>query len=323
MVGLGMDSWASIVEEATYGSTPGSGESYHRFITEGLTSDIPVNVSKSLSGPSVQDTFQGPETDGGPLSVELLYEGFLLYLKHALGSYAGQADTPAAGANTHTFALLDALPIGLSIEIYKAAIPSGKVFLYEGGKIDSMNFIFNSGESMEAEIGLIAQSETPNTSASGVPSFPTYLPILWRYNTTMTIVGETSVPVKSGKILLNNNLTKDRFLMHQTIREPVRNLRRSVTGEVVVEFADLALYDKYRAGTTGAGSIVFTSDVAITGSTYYTLTFTFPKLQLTPKATPVISGPGPVEVPFSFLARHDGTDPELEIVIISGESVLS
>lgn len=322
MVGHGRDSWGSIVEEVTYGTSPGTGETYFEIISESLKQEIDIKSRRSLRGVSDRKTTLGNKVVGGDLALDLNFEGLGLLLKHAMGGYAFAADTPVAGANTHTFTLSDTLPTGLSIEISKGNIPSGDVFLYQGVKVNTLEFDLTPDEIIQLTCGLIAQTETADGAASGSPTYPSDLPVEWRYAGSLTLAGETTLDFEAGKIALDNMLRR-RFLMHDTTREPDRDGRRKVTGEAVVEFEDLALYNKYVAGTTGTLALTYTSDEFVTGATPYSMAITMPKIQLT-GLPPEVSGEGPITITWPFLSLHDGTSTDaLTIAIVNGETTLA
>lgn len=320
--GFGRGSWGSVVAETEYGTTPGTGESYFEIISEGVKMKSEPKVRRSLRGRSPRLTFMGNKLVSGPMSLDMLFEGLGLFIKHGMGGYDFSADEPVADANTHVFTLAETLPTGLSIELCKGDIPSGKVFLYQGCKVDYLDFKFTEEDCVEMEIGLLAQTETPNTAASGTPTYPGDHPLLWHYAGDLTIAGTGSLEFKGGNIRLDNNLPKDRFLMHNTTREPLANVRRTVSGVFTNEFTDLTLYDKWVAGTTGAMSLVLTSTEMITGVTPYTATFAMAKQQLAGDAA-TVPGEGTIEVTYPYIGLHDNNVTDaLTITIVNGEATL-
>lgn len=317
----GHKSWGSIVEESVYGTSPGAGESYFEFVSEDMKDETPIVPSKSLRGVTHRNVFQGNRIVGGSaLTLEALFEGCGLFLKGAMGGYAFQADTPAAGANTHTFTLADTLP-SYALEISKADVPTGKTFLYEGCKMNTLVMGIEEENPLSLVMGIIAQKETPNTTASGTPTYPDWLPILSRFTGTLTLAGTASLVYKSGTINLDNKLAR-RFLLSQLTKEPKRDGKRMVTGTAILEFDDLNLYDKYKAGTPGSLGVVFTSDTLITGTTYYTMTISMPNIYLTGR-TPTVNSEGVVEAPFDFHSIYGTSSDALSIIIVNTEATLA
>jgi len=324
MTGLGYNSWVSFSEESVYGTPTGTDEQYVEIVEEGLGLEMAVEPRSSLHGASHRKTLTGVKKIGGDVKGEMLYEGWLLPIKHGMGGYAFAADSPVEDANLHTFTLTDALPTGLSVEVSKGNVPTGDVFLYAGCKVDALDFQFTTSQIMNIAVSLLGQSETTDGAASGTPSYPDDYPVLWReWNSTMTFCGESVSEFVGGNIKVENSLSRDRFLMHDTLRSPVRGDRRNVGGSIKMEFADLALYSKYTAGTTGTMSLTFQSSYFITGSTPFSMTFTLPKVQLLPTPTPKVSGAGVIEMDLPFIALHDGaTTDALIVAITSGEATL-
>lgn len=321
MSGQGFDSWGSIVKESTYGTNPGSGQDYFEIINDSLKATPELKPRKSLRGASVRETFLGVKKVGGDLGIEMLYEGFLEFLRGIMGGYAFAADTPVAGANTHTFTLADALE-SYSIEINKADTPANKVFLYTGCIFNMLAFNFSTDEILEIVASLIAQEEAPNTTESGTPSFPTFNPVLWRHSGNLTLCGETSVPFDGGSFTIDNKQSADRFLMKNTLRQPKRTDVRMITGEIITEFENLNLYDKYVGHTNGTAQLAFTSDAFIVGSTPWSTTFDFPRINLQ-EAVPVVEGAGVMGYTVPFMAKHSGsTDDAFKITVVSGEATL-
>ena len=320
--GQGHAAWGSLVEETTFGTTPGTGEVYFEIISESLKQEIEVKTRKSLRGVSPRKTLMANKVVGGDIVMDMLYEGLGKFIKHGMGGYSFAANTPVASANTHTFTLADTLPIGLSIEINKGNIPSGDVFLYQGCKVNTLEFLFQPEEIMQLTAGIIAQTETADGAASGTPTYPTDLPVKWHHSGTLTLAGAGTLDFESLKILVENNLRR-RFLMYNTTRQLDREGRRMVTGEAVVEFEDLTHYNKYVGGTTGVLQLICTSDVLVVGSTYHSMTITMPKIQLT-GASPVVEGEGPIRVTYPFMGLHDGsTTDALTITIVNDETTLA
>jgi hypothetical protein len=322
MPGMGRDSWGSIVPESVYGTNPATGFSYFQIIDETMTHDQSVNISPSLRGASPRNTFLGNKKVGGAVKVELLYQGLNRFIKHALGAYSFTADTPVAGANTHGFSLVDALPTGFTMEICKGNTPSGKVFLYTGCKINALEIAIEPEQPLIMTAEIIAQTEAENTTASGTPTYPAYHPILWRHTGTLTLLGTSALEYKKGKIRIENNLAL-RHLMHDTTREPLRDALRVVSGEFTREFENLTLYSGFKTPTTGTLYLLFTSNEFAVGTTPFTFAISGPKVQLQPPKVNV-NGTGIIEATFPFIALHSGvTDDQIIMSAVNSEATLA
>jgi len=258
---------------------------------------------------------------GGNINLELLFEGLGLFLKGAMGGYGFEADTPVADANTHTFTLAKALPF-FTLEASKADVPTGEVFQYPGSMVNTLGISVKEEEILEMVAGIISQTENPGETASGTPSFPSFLPALSHMRGTLTLAGAAALLFKTADFAIDNKLER-RFLGQKTTREPKRNGKRVVSGSVVTEFDDLTLYTKYKDGTPGALSLLFTSDQMVTGATPYSLAITAPDVWLNGK-TPAVPGEGIAEATWGFISLHDGTSTDaLTIAIVNGAATLA
>lgn len=314
-------SWGSIVEESEYGTTPGTGEMYFNIVGDSMSEAIPLLAAKSLRGVSERHVFQGNKTTGGGITLETLFEGLGLFLKGLMGGYAFTTDTPVADAEQHVFSLADTVP-SYSIEISKADVPAGDVFLYEGCVINSGTFNFSEEDILGLVVDIIAQEETADGVASGSPSFPVFNPILWHQTGgVVTLAGTADVPLVGGNLTINNNFTR-RHLHNRTTRVPKRANRRVISGSIKTEFDDLVLYNKYKAGTYGTFSVTYTSEAYITGTTPWSIVIASPRVWLE-GSTPPVDGEGVLEVDYTFRAVHDGTNEPLTVTIISGEASLA
>lgn len=311
--GQGGDSWVSFAEEVTYGTAAGTGEIYARLRSETMDANVSTKEYPGLGG-TVRKAYDGNMIVGGNIEPEIHFGGHGLLLKHAMGGYSFAADTPVAGANTHTFTYSPTLPTGLTVEDSKGDIPSDQVFLYEGGKIAQLNLQWDSEEWLRHIFTFIAQKETPATARSGAPSYPSDHPMLWHFLGTVTLVADT-IDVKRGNFMIDNNLVR-RFLSSKLTKEPIRAGKAKYTGQVVGEFENLTHYNKYKAGTEGALGMTYTSDEMITGVTPYSLSIVVAASRLVGE-TPKVSGDGPMELPLKFWSL--GTSP-VSITLVNADT---
>jgi hypothetical protein len=318
-----MNSWASVAPElVAFGTKAASGWKYFDFISEGIVNDPELKIRKGLRGPSVRQTYLGPKRIGGPITMDMLCEGMGYFLRHGMGGYAYQNDAPVTGARTHTFTLADALPnYGLSMEVLRSNIPSGKPFVYTGGKVNSLKLACSTGEPLTLEAGMVFQNELVNQDPSASPTYPTDYPVLWRHSGALTLCGESDVPFDSIEFTLSNTLPTDRFLMKDTLRNPFRNDLRMIEGESVGEYNDLILYAKFLTHQVGALAITFTTDSLITGTTYRSIAIASAGIRLK-GTTPTIDGPGVMPYRLPFIGVYNSAEP-LTITMVSTETTLS
>lgn len=324
---LGALSWISLEEEATWGTSPGSpgADGYARIHGESITNDKGIAPITSVLGDvGVNRIVEGFNRIGGDVEPEMLYEGVPWVLtKHGMGDVQTAADSPVTGAHTHVFGLgaaSDVLPIGLTVEVKKGDVEAGEVFLYTGGKVSQLVYNFTPEDLLRMAATLVFEDEVAGTAEStATPTYAADAPVYWFHAGTLTLAG-SALPFKSGTLTINNNIADDRFNFARTISEPVRNGKRQVTGSVVAEFADLTLYDKYTAFTSGAFSLTFTSEIFIVGSTPYSVAFSCPDVYIT-GSTPVVNTEGIIEATFDFVARDNGGGTgEMTLTVTNGET---
>jgi hypothetical protein len=112
--------------------------------------------------------------------------------------------------------------------------------------------------------------------ALATASYPASIKPL-KFNHAAISIGGSSAPVKSLTISGNNTIDDSRrFLGSVNISEPREIGLREYTGNLEVEFTDMALYRRYARGdefalvanfTSGADSVVITTNVRFDGST--------------------------------------------------------
>lgn len=312
-VGMGYDSWMSFEPEAAWGTELAAAKQYGKLRDESMNLDVvPIEYPGMEYRPS--KIFNSKNVVGGTVSPEMHYNGFGKLIKQVLPDYTFAADTPVAGANTHTFKFQKALAVGFTLEVSKGDIPSTKVFKYVGCKVAEASFGIDADDLFRMALTLIAKSEESDVARFGAPSFPAYHPILWHYTGTVTVAGST-IDVKNFNVNLNNNIDR-RFLLSKVTKEPHRMGGATVEGSVVGEFEDLTHYTKYAAGTEGALSFAMTSDEMITGATPYSLTMTATAVHLTGE-TPKVGDEGPIDIPLNFKAVGD---EQLQIVLVNDDT---
>lgn len=323
MPGVGTNSWISLAPESAYGSAPGTGQKYLDIINETMKMTKAPKPRLSLRGPSVTGTFPGQKNVDGDVNMELLYGGaFVLALKHAFGGYAFTPNTPVTGANQHVITMADALPTGLTIEVNRGNTPAGKVFQYDGCKINTWELTADADSVATLKLGIIGQDETGNVTAStGSPTLPTYHPLILSHVGTITLCGTASIECKKIIMRGNNNLQR-RFLAHDTTREPLRGTElRAVTGEITCEFEDLTLYNKFATDTVGTLLVTFTSPDMVTGTTPYSFKLEAPKLILGETAAPNVDNRGVIDIVYPFICQHsDSTDDQAKITVINADT---
>lgn len=312
-------SWISFKEEATYDTDPGGArDGYARVITDGLTAEENPQDYPGLGSRDVRGIYHGHKIVGGDVEPLVTFEGGWLYLlKHAFGDYTFTADDQTTGANKHEFEMLDDLPTGLAIESCKADVPTGDAFLYTGCKVNNLALSLDAEGLLRCVASIIGATETPDGAIIASPTYPADKIVKFSYTSNLTVAG-SSIDVKNFSLAVNNGLER-RFLLSRTTKEPLPNAKRILTGSAVAEFEDLTHYNKYKAETEGAFTVVLTSTEMAAGTEPFKITLYSAASHLI-GGTPTIQGDGVVELPLSW--RMIGTSDSLKATIINTQATL-
>jgi hypothetical protein len=322
--GQGYDSYTSFIEEVTFGTDPGGARDFYlRHVRDTMKKNRNWQKFPGMAGPGIRKRFPGNKVVGGEVEPEFHYEGLgkLFYWALGTGSYTYSVDTPVASANTHEIkAASDQVLPSFSMEIQKGDTPSGKVTLYTGCMIDQLLLEWANQALVKLVMTIVAQEEAPNTTAVGSPSFASDHPVLWHNMGTITIAAVSAIAMKSGRLLINNNLQKDRFRMSKVTAQPLRADNREITGDCIAEFDGVEEYNAWEAETEGALAIALTSEDMVTGATPYSLALASSASQFS-TVEHNVEGPGPIDLP---LAWHlAGYNEELTATFVNAATDLS
>src|SRR3990167_1824724 len=141
--GFGHKVYVGLGEEATYG-TPVTRTKFLDINSESLSLSHERVISGSLNqiGTRYLRVANGLFRIAGDVTFDVPYYDWEFILKHALGAVATTG--PADFAYTHSFRITDALPTGLTVEIYRDSesflgADDDVAFIYEGCKVNSLS----------------------------------------------------------------------------------------------------------------------------------------------------------------------------------------
>ena len=216
------------------------------------------------------------------------------------GALSYVSDAAIVPVFTHTFALADALPAGMTFELDED-ISAATI---EGGKINSLELSLEVGGYLKGTLGIVGEDKTYGAATAQT------LPIASLVNFTQGAVtyGGTAKNIKAMSLSLNNSLKTDRYFIGGTnIKEPTRGGKVEITGSVTIDFESIDEYNDYVAGTAKAIVITLTGAV-IKGVLARSITITLPAVRLT-ASVPNISDEGPMELemPFKAYAQSSAT----------------
>ena len=286
---------------------------YIEFLSEGLKRNQSGVVSNGIQ-PSRGATAYKRTTiaPGGDISFEMSPEDVPTLIYHALG---GAATSSVTGGYSHVLKPAISLPTGLTFEIDRDVA----YFIYEGCKINSLNMSFAPNEIITGSVGVLAENETGTMGASGNTATYSSAEPFTGVQASVLVDGAAQ-GVMAADFTVSNDIYEGKYELGGNQRAALIEQKRSVTGKLNIEFDDLTLYDLFVAGTASTLSITLTSDQLITGSTYYSMTISFPKIVYTGE-TPTMGGPGIILVDCPFTALYtSAASPEIIITVVNSQS---
>lgn len=242
---------------------------------------------------------------GGGGIFEGNYEGMLRLFEHAFGDSSGVTTGPVGSVYTHTFTLKDTLMSGKGLSFHintdtdSAGLPQKRFF---GFKINELGLEFDPQANLAVTVQGVAKDM--DKVAASTPTFPGIANYIAGHQCSCEI-DDVATLIKSAKISLNNGMQLDgRQLGSKNIREPVRDVRRAVTGQIVVDAAESWL-TKYLAGTLFKLELLHLGPVL--GGGNYRFDVTALKCRITDDPYQVKT-PGLIEatVPFEILKPTSG-----------------
>lgn len=318
------DGFCTFKKESTFGSDPGGTRDIHcRVVRDTLKKTKNFQVMPGMAGPGVRQRYAGNTVVAGDLELEFHYSALPQLMMWTCGptGYTFTADGGGGtGAHQHLIKpSTDQMLDSFSLELARGNIPSGKVFLYTGCTINQLLLEWANQTVVKFVLSIIAQEETPNTTAVETFSPASDVPVFWHNVAAPTVAGVTGIPMKSGTFVINNNMQGDRFLMSKTISQPNRADYRTVTGTVVSEFDGVDEYTAWNAETESSLLLQATSEAVITGAINYSLSIIAASgVQFETVETALPGNPGPIDLP---LAWHvNGAYDEVSITAINGDT---
>lgn len=321
--GIGLNSNVGFSKETTYGTKPATGFKHCRLITDTLKPNPSPKFYPGMSGPGRRKKYLGFNRVAGDVVVEGAYEFALTFLlKRAMGSCltSGNGTTTPY---THTMSMSKDLD-SFSVELSRGDIPAGKCFLFTGALIDQLTLDLANEEALKITASLLAQTQASNQTPSAVVMPGDNIALYHHVAAGLTIAGTAiAVGVKNLSLTINNNLDADRFFMSKTMSQPKRKTWRDVTGQATTVFSEVALIDKFAAGTEGALTVSIVSDVPIPGVTppaFYSLALAAAGSFLS-DGHPTVNGEGEIELPLAFQCVGSET-AEFGAIVVNAETTI-
>ena len=354
--GLGHNAYLGVGEESSYGTIVAR-DKFFDLLNESMVAEHRRIEAASLNQIGIRKNriANGSLRFRGSVSMHLAYPDMGRFLKHALGGYVDPAAANATNGSLydHTFTIADALPTGLTLEIFRDTssfyTPQGdvnKAFVYRGSKIGSMTISAEIDSFVELSLDFIAQSEDRQAKTAAATVLGDLdnarNPMVFTqgflyYGTSGMTVSELTgavtngagIAVESFSVTLDNNLEEDRgSLGSRLIREPVRSGGKlAVTGSFVADFNDFTKYDDFFNSTTRTLIFVCRNGyLSATNNGYEAMILTLE--DIVPTDVPInIADEGPIKQTVNFKAYRTLTGAtltygELGIVLTNAQSAL-
>lgn len=302
-VGSGLGSFIRVKKEGTPG-TKATGP----YLQIPFTSESMNKVGRRASANNITSnrfrarTFLTGYDVGGTINGAITYENIDWLLLGALGTVATAASsTPFTNIYTPTTFAPTTFP-SFTVEVSKGDVPTGKVFYWTGARVSNLTLNFSASGESTYSADLVAFDELSTTTTGDDPvATPTTLTdicILPNEATTMDIGVNPLVGsyycVRSAQIQIATPYANDRpCLGTYTAKMPLPSGVGTVSGNAIIEFADRAVYDAFKADTVQSTIQLTYTGPIFTGATAYALNC-FVNQAYYVKALGNIDGPGPV-----------------------------
>lgn len=313
-VGLGLTGFLGIGQESTYG-TPVARTNFFEINDEGLAVEEGRIESAALAQVGIRNTklAQGGITVGGDFSMDVQYGGMERLFKHAFGSISSSRPDPTNAPTVwrHTFSIADALPTGLTVEVFRGTedfvTEPSKSFIYHGCLITSLNLSCGVDDLLKASFSLMGEDES--RLAKSTPSYDASK--LAVYHQGVVKWNTTDVEVSSFSLDINNALEYRPKLGSRLTRQPKRSGKLEVAGQFTAEFTGWEQYDDFRNMTERVLTATFTGDTIAAGFTYELL-INIP-IGIINSARVVLDQPGRLMMEIGFKAYRTDSAGELTL----------
>ncbi len=310
----GLSSQFGMKDEVAHG-TAITVDRFLEYTKEGITLDVERIESKGMRPArrvlATTDWLPGRQGCGGPVEFEVPTMGFGLMLKHLLGvitsAQPSAGPDPTVWEHTGRVGVLDGKSFTCQIGKTGTDLVT-RAFTYAGCKAPEWELTCDAQGLLMLKIDLDAASESTSVALATAAYAAGSLPMAFTGG-TITIAG-TATDIYDVSLKGANGLKSDRYFMRgaasQTKREQLEGDRlRNYLGELKGDFTDLALYNRFVAGTVGAVTMNFTGPI-ISGTYRFALEITLPAVRFDGK-TPTVDGEGIIEQALPFKCLDDGT----------------
>jgi hypothetical protein len=340
--GSGLDAQLGVGVESAWG-TPATPSRFYEFTSESLSMEPsflePTALRAGVKYKRASRVRQSRRTVGGDIVVEHATKGMGLLWKHALGSaFASPRQIAATTAYEQLLNPGDFRGLGMTVQVGRPEPGTGVVrpFTYSGCKCTAWEFSVQDQEIPSLTVTFDGRDES---TATGL-AVPTYLADTGVYdfsqaylkvggtpsttNGVTTIAGGVAVATIINQMSVAGESPKatERFgLGNAGLKsEQLENDTPTITGSLGAEFNQGELYSTFVNNVTVPIEMGFVGEEIATGISE-TLRIVMPACKLK-TAPPNVEGPDIVQMSTDYEAYSDGTNPAIQVYIISTETVL-
>lgn len=273
----------------------------------------------------------------GSFTMEHATRGMGLLWKHSLGSSTiAQVGVTTAYEQIHVPGALGGKSLTLQVGRPEPSTGTVRPFTHSGVKITSWTFSLNDNEVATFELNVDGRNLDTATAlaaasyVSGSKLWGFHQATLKLGGTASTTSGKTSVSggVTVATIINGVSVTgeaprkTDRFGLGSAglKAEQLENDTPTVKGSLKAEFSKVELFDVFNNKTTVPMQLILTGD-AIGGGEVDVFEITWSAVKLK-TAAPQVGGPDLVMMDTDFEAYSDGTNPVVQVRIISADTVV-
>jgi len=327
-IGSGIGSWLGIKKESVFG-TAVTVDRFYEFNSEGTKYTKNTVVGQGLrngglvarANRRVVTTLAGE----GEFEVDLQTRGMGLLLSLATGSVP--TGSLANGVYTYLFTAQDLIGDSFTTQV---AVPQyGGTLTYKtlsGCKMTNFELSVGAGDIAKAKFSLDSKGFTTGASTSATVAYANIATsnlLHFAQGSITDNVSTTYANIKDFSLTVDNSLKTDRYNLGAagSKSEQIINGFRAISGKVTAEFTDTVLLDKFIADTTAGLKLTFEGATIGSGSDKETLSITIPAAKFDGD-TPMVSGPGVIDVSFGFTVFDDGTNEPFTITYKTLDSAL-
>ena len=292
----------AMVEESTYGTTPGSPTMEtvrHNSTTLNLSKDV-IKSEELRSDRMPTDSRHGPHQIGGDIVSEISWGGNIDTILEAvvLGTWANE--TPASGTDQLKAATTRR---SFTIRRHFGDLDSGNAYhIFTGCEFNSVSISMTPGAIVTMTFGIIGQGQSTQASeiSGATITSATTSEAMTAIEGSILEGGSTIGTVTDVSLEVNNGMdTRFSIGSDETLQPSVG--RATVTGTMTAYFEDQALLDKF-INETNSSLDVRLQDTA--GNQYR---FYCPNIVYT-SGQPDVEGEGPIVLSMGFDAVLDSTE---------------